>query len=244
VEPPPQSAYRVVCVTARTCRGHCLVVAVATLARPAPHAAAVQEWRFTSLEGVTLAGARGELVSYRGRHAVHLIPTEDRRGPTDAFTAILDNSEMTNGVIEADVAGAPRAGVPPDSRGFIGLAFRVQRDPAVYENLYLRPTNGRADDQLRRNHTVQYTSEPDFPWQRLRQEHPGEYESYADLEAGAWTAMKIRVSGRRAELFVNGAAQPCLIVNDLKLGDAHGRIALWAHSSTDAYFARVTVRRE
>src|SRR5215813_11495831 len=163
-------------MAARICRGLCLVVAIVTLARPVARAAAAQEWRFASLSGLTLAGARAEAVTYRGRRAVHLVPSEDRRGPADAFTAILENSEMTNGVIEAEVAGAPRAGVPPDSRGFIGIAFRVQRDPAVYENLYLRPTNGRADDQLRRNHTVQYTSEPDYPWQRLRQEHPGGYE--------------------------------------------------------------------
>jgi len=222
----------------------CLVVAIGVLARPAARAASEQEWRFTSLSGLTLSGARAEAATYRGRRAVHLVPNEDRRGPADAFTAILDNSEMTNGVIDAEVAGAPRAGVPPDSRGFIGIAFRVQSDPGIYENLYLRPTNGRADDQLRRNHTVQYTSEPEFPWQRLRQEQPGEYESYVDLEGGAWTTMQIRVAGRRAELFVNGAAQPCLIVKDLKLGDTHGRIALWAHSSTDAYFAHVRLQRE
>jgi hypothetical protein len=48
-------------------------------------------------------------------------------------------------------------------------------------------------------------------------ETPGVYESHADMEAGAWTHMKILVSGTRASLYVNGAAQPCLIVNDLKL---------------------------
>jgi len=77
----------------------------------------------------------------------------------------------------------------------------------------------------------------------LREQSAGQYESYVDLEAGAWTSMRIVVSGRRAELYVNRAAQPCLIVSDLKLGDAHGRIALWAHSSTDAYFSRVALQR-
>jgi hypothetical protein len=55
------------------------------------------------------------------------------------------------------------------------------------ESIYLRPTNGRADDQLRRNHSVQYDSVPDFPWFRLRKESPGVYESYTDLEAGEWS---------------------------------------------------------
>jgi hypothetical protein len=83
---------------------------------------------------------------------------------------------------------------------------------------------------------------PDFPWYRLRKESPGVYESYVDLETGVWTKMKIVVSGTKAQLYVNGAEQPCLIVNDLKLGDPHGQIALWAHATTDGYFSNLTVR--
>jgi len=142
------------------------------------------------------------------------------------------------------VAGAPRGGSPTDARGFVGVSFHVQPDDTRYENVYVRPTNGRADDQLRRNHSVQYTSEPEFPWARLREQNPGKYESYADLETGAWTPVKIVVSGVRAQVFVNGAPQPCLIVNDLKLGATHGRIALWAEASSEAYFSRVTLRAE
>jgi hypothetical protein len=82
---------------------------------------------------------------------------------------------------------------------------------------------------------------PDFPWHRLRKENPGVYESYADLQAGSWTKLKIVVSGSRAQLYVNGADQPCLIVNDLKLGDTRGQIALWSHSSTDGYFSNLKV---
>lgn len=70
------------------------------------------------------------------------------------------------------------------------------------------------------------------------------YESYTDLDAGAWTKMKIVVSGTKAQLYVNGSDQPCLIVNDLKLGETHGQIALWAHWSTDAYFSNLSIRGE
>ena len=97
------------------------------------------------------------------------------------------------------------------------------------------------EDQLRRNHSVQYQSGPDYPWHRLRDEHPGVYESYADMEAGAWTRMRIEVEGTKARLYVNGASQPCLVVNDLKQGDRAGRIALWAHVTTDAYFGPISV---
>jgi len=142
------------------------------------------------------------------------------------------------------VAGAPMPGAPADARGFIGIDFRGQEHGARTESIYLRPTNGRADDQLRRNHSVQYDSLPDFPWFRLRKESPGVYESYTDLEAGAWTHMKIVVSGTKAALYVNGSEQPCLIVNDLKLGETHGQVGFWGEWSTDAYFSKLTIRSD
>lgn len=68
------------------------------------------------------------------------------------------------------------------------------------------------------------------------------YESYVDLEPGVWTRMKIVVSGTKAQLYVNGAEQPALVVNDLKLGESHGQIGLWAHNTTEAYFSRLVVK--
>jgi len=116
---------------------------------------------------------RAEMVSYRGGSAVHLIPSPEHRTSEDAVIGILEGSDFVDGIIEADVAGTPRPDAPADSRGFIGISFHVQPHASRLENIYLRPTNGRADDQLRRNHSVQYASEPDFPWYRLRKERPG-----------------------------------------------------------------------
>ena len=155
--------------------------------------------------------------------------------------ALLDEPEFRDGVIQIDVAGAPRPGTPADSRGFIGISFRTGPHGSWTDVFYLRPTNGRADDQLRRNHAVQYASDPEYPWHRLREESPGVYEAYADMVAGAWTTMRIEVAGTKARLYVNGASQPCLIVNDLKHGDRPGKIALWAHVETDAYFGPISV---
>jgi hypothetical protein len=194
-----------------------------------------------SLQGLEVVNGTAEVATYRGRRAVHFEPLPDHRGPGDAVLAILTGPDFKDGTIEVDVAGSRRADSGLDERGFIGLAFRVQPHASSYENIYLRPANGRADDQLQRNHSVQYTSHPDFPWRRLRDENPGQYESYVDLEPAVWTKMKIVVSGTRASLYVNDAQQPCLIVTDLKLGESHGQIALWAHWSTDGYFSNLTV---
>ena len=70
------------------------------------------------------------------------------------------------------------------------------------------------------------------------------YESYVDLEAGAWTKMKIVVSGREARLYVNGSDQPSLLVSDLRLGETHGQVALWAYWSTDAYFSNLRIQND
>src|SRR5262249_40869896 len=154
-----------------------------------------------------------EIVQYRGRKALHFITPPAHEAGHEAMLALVSGSDFKDGTIEVEVAGLPISAMDSTARGFIRVLFRVQDYGARAENIYLRPTNGRADDQLRRNHSVQYESIPEFPWHRLRQESPGVYESYADLDAGAWTKMKIEVAGTKARLYVNGAPQPCLIVN-------------------------------
>lgn len=215
---------------------------VAGLATPAGGQAAGRVTARPGLPAIAeVVNGHTELVTYRGVRAVKLVPSPEVADKDADLLAILDGPEFTNGSIQIEVAGAPRPGTPPDSRGFIGVSFRTGPHGTWTDVFYLRPTNGRSADQLRRNHAVQYASDPEFPWYRLREESPGVYESYADLEAGAWTTMRIDVKGTSARLYVNGAAQPCLIVNDLKHGERPGRIALWAHVETDAYFGPITV---
>jgi hypothetical protein len=192
-----------------------------------------------STAGLRLHGLRAEAVSYRGRRAVRLV--EDPAAPATEPVALIEGSDFADGTIEIDVAGAPAADAPSDARGFIGIAFRSVADATGFEGLYLRPTNGRADDQLRRNHATQYFSAPDYPWHRLRKENPGVYESYTDLETGAWTRMRIEIAGVKARLYVNDAPQPCLIVNDLKRGASRGLVGLWIGNGTEGYFSRLTL---
>jgi hypothetical protein len=218
----------------------CLVAAIVLFAQTKK--TPVVTIRLDSLNGLQVVDGKAEIATYNGRRALHLSPLPDLQTADDSMLAIATATDFRDGTIEAEVAGAPRAGAPADSRGFIGILFRAQDHGARGESLYLRPTNGRAEDQLRRNHSAQYESKPDFPWYRLRKESPSVYESYVDLETGVWTKIKIVVSGTKAQLYVNGADQPCLIVNDLKLGDTRGQIALWAHTTTDGYFSNLTVR--
>jgi hypothetical protein len=215
-----------------------LVVAAAT---PSLGAGNGRTLRLEPVGDLTLVGARAEGVVYRGQRAVHLQSRLGHEADDDSMLAIVPASDFKDGTIEIDVAGTPIPQVP-NARGFIGVAFRVQAHPDSFECLYIRPTNARCDDQPRRNHSVQYTCGPAFSFRRLRAESPETYEAYADMETGAWTHLRVEVAGTKARLYVNHASQPALIVNDLKLGDTRGAIALWSHTFTDGYFANLRVK--
>jgi hypothetical protein len=176
--------------------------------------------------------------NYKGRSAIQIIAAAD--APNAASYAVVKGVSFRDGTIEVDLAGQPAAGAGSGARGFIGIAFRLQGDGA-YEYIYLRPTNGRADDQVRRNHSTQYSSHPDFDFARSRQEAPEKYESYVDLEPGVWTKYKIEVEGRKARLYVHGAEQPSLIVNDLRLEPRGGGVALWVGPGTEGYFSNLKI---
>jgi len=62
-----------------------------------------------------------------------------------------------------------------------------------------------------------------------------------DLEPGVWTRVRIVATGTKAALYVNGAEQPCLVVNDLKLGPSKGAVALWVGPGNDGYFANLRI---
>ena len=209
-----------------------------------------QSYNGPKLDGATrfrVINARTEWVEHAGRRALKLAPLAGHEQDTDQeMIAVLEDTDFRDGVIAVDVSGARRAGYAADNRaahkGHIGVSFRVHGDTA--ERFYVRPENAILDDQLFRNRSTQYESDPSFPFNRLRQESPGIYESYAPMTPGTWTRLRIEVTGTTARLFVNGASQPSLIVNDLKNGGGHGKIALWARISTDAYFSNLRVERK
>jgi hypothetical protein len=202
----------------------------------------VQRYALDSADGLTLHNVTATMVMLQGKKGLRVAQDEKTRGaqPQDQL-AILSDVDFSNGVIEVELAGAPERGASEGARGFVGVAFRV-RDAHTYDAFYLRPTNGRAADQERRNHAVQYISHPDWPWQRLRSETPGRYESYVDLLPDEWTNVKIDVRGEKAFLYVHGAQQPTLVVNDVKSGaDATGKVALWIGPETIGHFRNLTV---
>ena len=160
----------------------------------------------------------------------------------EATFARLVDADFKNGIIEVSVLSKLLADAPGFARGFIGVAFRIDENNAQFECIYIRPTNGRAEDQLRRNRATQYFSYPDFKFDRLRTEAPGQYESYADMGLNEWIKIKIEVNGEKAKLYLQESKHPVLIVNDLKHGaNASGGIGLWVDVGTEGYFTDLRV---
>jgi hypothetical protein len=182
---------------------------------------------------------------FQGKAVVKVIKDSTIRDVDEPTFVRIKNIDFKDGVIEVMVLSRLLPTASPSDRGFIGLAFRINENNSKFECFYLRPTNGRANDQLRRNHSIQYFSFPNYKFSRLRKETPEMYESYADMGLNEWTKMKIVVKNNQAQLYLNNNKQPSLIVNDLKHGaNVSGSIGLFVDVGTEGYFSNLTITRQ
>lgn len=183
--------------------------------------------------------------SLDGRQAIRVIKDPAITEVDEPTFAKLIDSDFKNGVIKVTVLSRLLENAPDFARGFIGVAFRIDESNSKFEGLYIRPTNGRADDQLRRNRSTQYFSYPDFKFDRLRNESAGLYESYADMGLDEWINLKIEVQGEKAKLYLNECSQPVLVVNDLKHGAGYsGSIGLWVDVGTEGFFTDLRIENK
>lgn len=153
--------------------------------------------------------------------------------------------DFKNGTIKVKVLSRLITNAPDWARGFIGLAFRIDDKNSKFESIYIRPTNGRSDNQIRRNHSIQYFAFPDFKFEILRKEAPELYESYADMGLNEWINIRIEVKENEAQLFLDNSKYPVLIVKDLKLGaNTNGEIGLWIGNWTEGYFKDLKITKQ
>lgn len=180
-----------------------------------------------------------------GNNVVKVIKDSTVKAFDEPTFVKIKESNFKNGTIEVKVLSRLLESAPEFSRGFIGIAFRINDDNSKFESIYLRPTNARAEDQIRRNHTIQYYSYPDYKFDKLRKEAPEAYESYDDMDLNQWIRMRIVVEGKKARLYLNDNKQPSLIVNDLKLGpDASGAIGLFVDIGTEGFFRDLIIYKQ
>src|SRR5438128_5787885 len=154
----------------------------------------------------------------------------------DNGVAYLQGVELGNGTIELDIRGKDVQG-----QSFVGVAFHGV-DDTTYDAVYLRPFNFKTDDSVRHKHAVQYISHPTYTWQKLRAEHPGEYEQPVSPvpDPNGWFHVRVIVAAPKVSVFVDQAKEPSLVVN--QLSDRHtGRVGLWVGNNSGGDFANLKI---
>ena len=154
--------------------------------------------------------------------------------------AFASDLEFIDWTIGFDMLSTVSKNGIPGARWFAGIAFRASNDFWEYESFYLRPSNGRIDNPIKKGHATQYISYPKYEFDTFRKIAPEKYESSADIWLDEWTHIKIKVDWKNAKFYVNSIL--VLEVDDLKLGaDKKGLVWFWIWIWTKAYFANLKV---
>ena len=99
-------------------------------------------------DGLGLHYVTAEFVQYRGKSALRIVDAAPGHGDDVSRIAVVKNTSLLDGTIEINLSGDTVPDASQDSRGFVGIAFRAMADVSRYECFYLRPKNGRPEDQL------------------------------------------------------------------------------------------------
>jgi hypothetical protein len=176
-----------------------------------------------------------KLMTYKSK--VVPIADGDKKGISMTGVAYLKDVTFSTGTIEIDLRGKDVF-----QKSFIGIAFHGV-DTLAADIVYFRPFNFRADDPVRKIHAVQYVSEPEFPWHKLREEKNGVYEKAIDPPPAAtdWFHAKIVVDGAEIRVYVNNNPKPSLTVTKLN-SRRDGMIGLW-NTGLDGDFANLTISK-
>jgi hypothetical protein len=153
--------------------------------------------------------------------------------------AWLANVVFSNGIIELDIRGKDEY-----QQSFVGIAFHGV-DNNTLDAVYFRPFNFQSTDSVRKIHAVQYISQPDYPWQVLREKFNGKYEKTISHAPGGneWFHAKIVIKYPMVTVYVNGNQEPSLSVEQLNKRTS-GKIGLWVGNNSDGDFANLTILKQ
>jgi hypothetical protein len=168
-----------------------------------------------------------------------IIPITDsgKKGISQTGIAWVKDVTFSQGTIEVDLRGKDVF-----QKSFIGIAFHGV-DTATYDAIYFRPFNFLASDPVRKIHAVQYVSEPDFPWHKLREEKNGIYEKAVDPAPSPtdWFHARIVVKDTQIFVYVNGSTTPSLSVKKLN-SRTSGLLGIW-NTGLDGDFANLVIKK-
>lgn len=164
-----------------------------------------------------------KLVKAYTRQTVTELTGSGKQGLATDGVLWLKGVNFKTGTIDVDLRGRDVF-----QQSFLGIAFHGI-DTTTNDVVYFRPFNFQATDTLRRKHTVQYISEPDFPWDKLRKEFPLVYENEVNPfpQATAWFHARIVVGTDDITVYVDHSNKPSLRVKKLNNRQS-GLLGLWS----------------
>lgn len=164
-----------------------------------------------------------------------LITDGDKKGVSLTGLTYLKDVKFSTGTIDVDIRGRDVL-----QQSFIGIAFHGV-DTVTTDIIYFRPFNFQAKDPVRKIHAVQYVSEPEFPWHKLREEKNGIYEKGIEPPPSPtdWFHARIVVGETQIKVYVNNSPTPSLTVDKLNTR-RDGKIGLW-NNGLPGEFANLTI---
>lgn len=171
-------------------------------------------------------------------------PLENPVADTDTYARLVDR-DFHNGTICCRMYSDLQKGAPDYSRGFIGIVFRVNETDSEFESFYVRPTNGRHPDPIRRSHGSQYFSYPGYTFDYFRKHGITSYEAPIDAGLKEWIDLKAIIHDDHGEFYVNDMDKPVLVVDGFKHGpDAKGAVGLYVDIGTEGFFQDLQITYE
>lgn len=140
----------------------------------------------------------------------------------------IKDVSFTNGIIEFDAAFS-------NQRGFFGAVFRMQ-DKENYEEFYLRSHQSGNPD------AIQYS--PVYNGLSAWQLYHGEgFSAAVTFPFDQWIHVKLIVSGKNGELYINNNEQPVMFMHDLKREIKPGFVGIRALAFSAGHFANFNVTK-
>lgn len=202
-----------------------------------------------------LHNVTGEIIKFQGKDVLKIerdliaLPFDSNKIETTVdephYAGLIGLDDFENGTIEVKMYSQLQ-NPPPYSgiAGFIGVYFKIQEKDSAFEGIYLRPKVGRINNQLFRNHAVQYISYPHFKFDTLRKIAPFKYEGSAPVALNEWITMRLEVNGETAEMFINDMKYSSFVVDKLLSNNKKGAIGLYVDIGTIGYFKDLKVTRK
>lgn len=182
--------------------------------------------------GIDVYNREISVIQEKGYEGIRLSPS------LGEGVAWIKGIEFSNGTIEFDVRGSDEK-----QRSFVGFAFHG-KDNATFDAIYLRPFQFLEQNEELRKRGVQYISLPAHTWRKLRENSPGKYENAVNSspDPNGWVHVKIVIKNKTVSTYINGAKEPCLVIEkitDLKTGS----IGFYVADVSGGDFANLTITK-